>query len=437
MKTLCYILMLLTGIAVPSCMNTLATAGTPQEAACRLNASDDSRERRSTATYVAIPGLPQCLVTTYHSVRRLPNIEIQFGNRGDNIKIEEIVDGWYRSASHDWAAFRLTDEGARLLQSKGKKPLTKTAMRIPGQYVAIAGNPTVRVLGKDSTPFNYVTGGVFNGVFPFSETIGNEYLSRDHDGDPLVSLLEADEVVYGFSGGPICSTSSNFLSDCQLVGILQGGDPIVGNDGQPVGSRKCWGVPSESIVGELRTSAEWGTFPPSQWSPRIFLANAFADTDRLINRNYPLLFESGKIAINRKSLRQFMTTTVAIDASGKITGSTTLEVGSFAGFRGKVAIVVTDGIGRVLHRSPEGHEYGHQLVRYENGKLIREATRKESWEESMNADLVNEVRRVRIIQEDSPKSLAEILGEAVTTVEGNGIKIPVFKELELALPPSR
>ncbi|HWZ96860.1 MAG TPA: serine protease [Candidatus Dormibacteraeota bacterium] len=273
------IVYLLSLTAIAASIPVLASASKPQDYAARIVARDiEGNTHVGTVIYVSY-AQSNFVVTAYHNVFRTLKLNLTFDEKGSNqIPLSDFVGtSALLDPLHDLAIFRCTPEGsARLQGSWNGIPINLRPVMLKtepqtydGARVVAVGNPALKILEQEITPLNYIAEAT---VSEYSE-LGKRLISLARN--PQLSnislvFLENLEVTYGFSGGPVLFSKSQFKNDdVELVGMVEGGDPSSG-------SVHSWAIPVDVISSALRQTPSYKSFPPTTWPATQFPDTAFS-----------------------------------------------------------------------------------------------------------------------------------------------------------------
>lgn len=407
---------ILTFLLVPPSIS----AAEPTDCSVRLLTTKSEGGRVSVGTgsyvYLNVRG-PRFIVTAYHCVRDNKAITIEANEKGAlQYQLNNLVEPTFLCVpALDICVFKVTQHGEKTLAECGRRAAKLSDQELTSAtHVVAVGNPVVVLTGSEKYPFGWVSGATVTQKGSFGQRIGDT-LAEGEAKETSVVLLESLQITFGFSGGPILRSATNFLKDDrEVVGVLLGGDPRNG--------KISWCVPSHEVIKCVSAeSALWEQYPPTTWKASLFKAEAFRRSDEKLLLGFPLKFEPDYDVLDKvKGWR--MKTNITISDTGRLDATTRTWTTTLAGFNGEVVVFLADASGNILWRTRDRHKYGLDLINTD---------RTEKWDEFVPADVLARVSKVLVHHQNSPKSIEDVLG--LTTVKLDESEVRILKDLAKAI----
>lgn len=259
-----------------------ASADGPQDYAARIvgNAPDGDTSV-GTVIYAEYQD-KSYLITAYHNVYKMMQLALAFDEKSAHrIPLTDFVEPTaVLDPIHDLAIFKCTQQGSSRLEGNwdgvtiGRRAviLKVGPQSYNGAHVIAVGNPKIKFLRQDITPLNIMVEAT---VSEYNE-VGKRLLNLANNSllsSVTLVFLENLEVTYGFSGGPVLFSSSQFKqNDAELVGMIEGGDPE--------NSVHSWAIPVDTISGALANASKFSAFPPSNWPEKLLSENVLSLSDK-------------------------------------------------------------------------------------------------------------------------------------------------------------
>lgn len=224
----------------------------------------------ATATYAYTErGGDKFLIASYHFIHPGPDtILVRATATADAKLLATLVEKQFiLSEASDLCVFKVSKQGEAYF-GQHKLSATKMAQDTPdGGYVEAIGNPVLKVLGYNRTPFSLRAGATISKKGAFGILVGQ--FATGEALDTPITLLDGGQIFRGFSGGPVLRSRTNFnQSDSELVGIIQGGDPK--------NRTLSWCISIEKVQELIGGADNWKTYPPSTWPKPLFNGEVYS-----------------------------------------------------------------------------------------------------------------------------------------------------------------